>query len=59
MLPYLYREANEAEMPEQEPLAKVDDDDLALRMMEENQDALRSAIKAYPTLDLALVFAVS
>jgi RNA polymerase sigma factor (sigma-70 family) len=47
MLPYLYWEANEAEMPEQDPLAQVDDDNLALRMMEGDEDALRAAIKAY------------
>lgn len=34
-------------MPEQDPLAHVDDDELALRMMEGDQDALRAAIKAY------------
>ena len=47
MPPYLYWEANEAEMPEQDPLAQVDDEDLALQMMEGDQDALRAAIKAY------------
>ena len=44
---YLYWEANDAEMPKQEPLAQVDDEDLALRMMEGDQDALRTALKAY------------
>jgi RNA polymerase sigma factor (sigma-70 family) len=47
MLPYLNWEANDAEMPEQDPLAQADDEDLALRMMEGDQEALRAAIKAY------------
>lgn len=34
-------------MSEQDPLAQIDDADLALRMMEGDQDALRAAIKAY------------
>lgn len=47
MPPYLYWEAIDAEMPEQNPLAQIDDEVLALRMMEGDQDALRAAIKAY------------
>lgn len=47
MPPYLYWEANDAEMPEQDPLTQVDNGDLALRMMEGDQEALRAAIKAY------------
>ncbi len=47
MLPYLYWEANDAEMPEQDPLPQVDDEDLALRMMEGDQEALRAALKVY------------
>ena len=47
MPPYLYWEANEAEMPEQDPPAQIDDEDLALQMMEGDQGALRAAIKAY------------
>lgn len=34
-------------MPEQDPLAQVDDEDLALRMMDGDKEALRAAIKAY------------
>lgn len=47
MPPYLYWEADDAEMPEQDPLAHVDDEELALRMMEGDQGALRTAMKAY------------
>jgi RNA polymerase sigma factor (sigma-70 family) len=47
MPPYLYWEANDAEMPEQDPLAQVDDEELALRMMEGDESALRAALKAY------------
>ncbi|MDM4018231.1 RNA polymerase sigma factor [Roseiconus lacunae] len=34
-------------MPEQDPLAQIDDEDLALRMMEGEEGALRAALKAY------------
>ncbi|MEZ6077676.1 MAG: sigma factor [Pirellulaceae bacterium] len=34
-------------MPEQDPLAHIDDDDIALRMMDGDEDALRAALKAY------------
>ena len=40
-------EANEAEMPEQDPLTYIDDEDVALRMMDGDEDALRAALKAY------------
>jgi RNA polymerase sigma-70 factor (ECF subfamily) len=34
-------------MPEQDPVAQLDDEDLALRMMEGDKDALRTALMTY------------